>query len=124
MGHKLDRRAFAFALLAACGTGPAFAQAARYGRVARRESQYNTIFIDREDTYVSMRFGINDQLFHESRYNTADPLELPFAYTRYMNVALPYAPRLTRILAAAPSRNICIARSTLRRSPASNSIRK
>lgn len=100
MPPKLDRRAFAAGLMAACGASatPACAQSARYGRVARRESQYNTIFIDREGTYVSMRFGINDQLFHESRYNTADPLELPFAYTRYMNVALAYAPRLTKIL--------------------------
>jgi spermidine synthase len=89
--RRMDRRAFAASLLAAAaGAGPAAAQSSRYGRVERRESQYTTIYVDRDGPYVTMRFGVNDSLFTESRYNPADPAEMPLVYTRYMTVALTY----------------------------------
>lgn len=100
MRPRLDRRAFTMQLLAALGvaqTPLAWAQAFRYGSVARRESQYATTYVDRDGKYLTMRFGVNKCLFTESRYNPKDPSELPLVYTRYMTVALAYAPRAARV---------------------------
>lgn len=99
------RRALATGLAALTGLAvsglavrSAFAQASRYGRIARRESQYNTIFIDRDGPYIAMRFGVNEYLFTESLYNPADPTELPVTYTRYLTAALAYAAGASNIL--------------------------
>lgn len=100
MPHSLNRRALAGGLLAAFGvaaSSPAWGQASAYGRIARRESQYATTFIDRDGPYIAMRFGINDCLYEESLYNPADPAELPVTYTQYMTVALAYTPRAINI---------------------------
>lgn len=100
MPHSLNRRALAGGLLAAFGaaaSSPAWGQAALYGRVARRESQYATTYIDRDGDYIAMRFGINDCLYEESLYNPRDAGELPVTYTQYMTVALAYTPRAIRI---------------------------
>jgi spermidine synthase len=100
MSFELSRRALAAGLLAA-GAGavsPAFAQASRYGRLDRRESQYNTIFVDRQGDYIAMRFGVNEQLFTESLYNPNDPDELPVTYTRYLTAALAYSAQARSIL--------------------------
>lgn len=103
MVRTFDRRVLTAGLLAACGaptvaTAPeAEAQQSQYGRIARRESQYNTIFIDQQGQYVAMRFGVNSRLFTESLYNPRDPREMPVTYTRYMTVALAYAPRAQKI---------------------------
>jgi spermidine synthase len=101
MTHSFNRRALAGGLLAALGASAApaaWGQAPSYGRVARRESQYATTYIDRDGDYVTMRFGINECLFTESRYNPSDPAELPIVYTQYMTVALAYAQRAARIV--------------------------
>jgi len=100
MAVKLDRRAMAAGLLAAFGAGaaPAFAQQNAIGRIARRESQYNTIFIDPEGPYISMRFGVNEHIFTESLYNPHDQTELPVTYTRYMTVALAYTAANRKVL--------------------------
>jgi spermidine synthase len=99
MSPSLNRRALAGGLIAALGAAPgAWGQAGAYGRVARRESQYATTYIDREGPYLTMRFGINECLFTESRYNPSDPAELPIVYTQYMTAALAYAQRATRIV--------------------------
>ncbi|HXV39921.1 MAG TPA: fused MFS/spermidine synthase [Steroidobacteraceae bacterium] len=101
MQPRLDRRAFAKQLLAALGVAQApsaLAQAFRYGSIARRESQYATTYVDRDGKYLTMRFGVNKCLFTESRYNPRDPTELPLVYTRYMTVALAYAPRAARVV--------------------------
>ncbi|MGQ0533716.1 MAG: spermidine synthase [Caulobacteraceae bacterium] len=101
MSHAINRRGVAAALLAAGGAAialPAHGQASRYGRVARRESEYATTYIDREGQYLTMRFGINDCLFTESRYNPDDPAELPVIYTQYMTVALAYASRARNVV--------------------------
>ncbi|WP_395647335.1 spermidine synthase [Terricaulis sp.] len=100
MPISLNRRALAGGLIAALGAsaaGPAFGQAAQYGRIARRESQYATTYIDRDGRYIAMRFGINTCLFTESLYNPADPTELPVTYTQFMTVALAYTNRATRM---------------------------
>lgn len=62
MAHKIDRRAIVAGLFAALGGGTAWAQAARYGTLDRRESQYATTYIDRDGDYIAMTFGINDCL--------------------------------------------------------------
>ncbi|GAM99444.1 spermidine synthase-like protein [alpha proteobacterium U9-1i] len=98
MANQMHRRAVAAGLLGLFGAGAAAPQAARYGTIARRESQYATTYIDREGDYIAMTFGINDCLFTESLYNPNDPTELPVAYTRAMTVALAYTPRANRIL--------------------------
>lgn len=101
MTFDLNRRALAAGLLATMGAGvagPACAQASRYGRIERRESQYNTIFIDRQGEYIAMRFGVNNQLFTESLYNPNDPDELPVTYTRYLTASLAYAANARNVL--------------------------
>lgn len=63
-----------------------------------RESQYNSIFIHRDQNYVSMIFGHNKRLYTESSANTQDELELPVEYTRFMTAALSYHPEVKSIL--------------------------
>ena len=77
---------------------PAFAQSTRFGTIARRESQYNTIYIDRQGPYVAMRFGVNEYLFTESLYNPADPDEMPVTYTRYLTAGLAYTQQAVKVL--------------------------
>jgi spermidine synthase len=99
--QSLNRRALAGGLLGVLGASAAphaWGQPSAYGRVARRESQYATTYIDREGPYVTMRFGVNECLFTESRYNPSDPAELPIVYTQYMTAALAYTPRADRIV--------------------------
>ena len=101
MPQSLNRRALTGGLLATLSASAAplaRAQAPQYGRVARRESQYATTYIDRDGQYLTMRFGINRCLFTESRYNPGDPAELPIIYTQYMTAALAYTPRAGRIV--------------------------
>ncbi|MES1201961.1 MAG: fused MFS/spermidine synthase [Pseudomonadota bacterium] len=101
MAIELNRRTLAAGLLAAMGAGatsPAFAQASRFGRLDRRESQYNTIFVDQQGPYVAMRFGVNTVIYTESLYNPADASELPVSYTRYLTATLAYTPACNNIL--------------------------
>lgn len=76
----------------------AWAQLSRYGKVAQRESQYATTYVDRDGRYLTMRFGVNRCLYTESRYNPSDPAELPIVYTRFMTVALAYASSAARVV--------------------------
>jgi spermidine synthase len=73
--------------------GTAFAQAGS-NVIDRAESPYNTIFVMRDGQYISMIFGVNRRLFTESKWNPNDPTEMPVTYTRFMSVALAYAPAL------------------------------
>lgn len=66
--------------------------------VETRESQYNSIFVYRSPPQVSMIFGHNRRLYTESIANTEDELDLPVAYTRFMTVAMAYAPGARRLL--------------------------
>jgi spermidine synthase len=77
---------------------PGVACAKRPSEIERRESAYNTIIISREGKNIGMIFGVNGALFTESLYNPADPKDLPVNYTRYMTVALAYAPKLVSLL--------------------------
>ncbi len=66
--------------------------------VDSRESIYNSIYVYRTGTYVSMTFGLNQKLYEESRYNTADDRELPVPYTQFMTVSLTYPNKINSIL--------------------------
>lgn len=92
----MKRRTFLAGLPLVLAPGAAFAK--RPGEIERRESAYNTIIISREGKNISMMFGVNGALFTESLYNPADPKDLPVEYTRYMTVALAYAPRFQSLL--------------------------
>lgn len=101
MRPRISRRTFSNGLLAAsiaAALPTAWAQASRYGGIARRESQYATTYVDRDGRYLTMRFGVNQCLFTESRYNPQDPAELPIVYTRYMTLALAYAAGAARVV--------------------------
>lgn len=94
---RFRRLALAAAALALAipAAGPARAEAKL---VEDKESQYNHIFIYKRDDYVSLMFGHNRRLYTESLANTKDPFELPVEYTRYMTVAMAYAPAAQRLL--------------------------
>ena len=66
--------------------------------IEKVESLYNTILINRRGTYVTLSFGYNKRLYTESVYNTANDLELPVPYTRYMTATLAYVPQPERVL--------------------------
>lgn len=75
---------------AAAFSAPAWAQAGRRALIERRESQYNTIYVVRQGTVITMMFGVNEQLFSESAFDTADPNRLVFEYTQMMMAGLAY----------------------------------
>jgi spermidine synthase len=59
--------------------------------IEAKESLYNNIYVYQEGTYVSMNFGFNKQIYTESIFNSADLLDLPVEYTKFMTVGLAYA---------------------------------
>ena len=69
----------------------AMGQAARASELLETvESHYNSIFVFRNSTYVTLAFGHKRRHYVESQRNTADLLELPVAYTKAMTAALAY----------------------------------
>ncbi|MGI9415737.1 MAG: spermidine synthase [Hyphomicrobiales bacterium] len=69
----------------------AMGQAARASELLETvESHYNSIFVIRNSTYVTLAFGHKRRRYVESQRNTADLLELPVAYTKAMTAALAY----------------------------------
>lgn len=75
------------------------AQQRRAGLIERRESQYNTIYVVRQENgQIGMVFGANQALYTESLYDPARPRTLPVIYTRYMTMALAYAPQARSVL--------------------------
>jgi len=99
MSVHLDRRTLGAGILGLGASAVLAPNAAAQGDlITRRESRYNTIYVRRDDGYVSMQFGINERRFTESLYNPRDPRELPVEYTRYMTVSLLYPRQLTNVL--------------------------
>jgi spermidine synthase len=107
-------RARAFSLLAlaslaaiACfnplGAGSASAQQVQMrvlkdGLVERTDSEYNTIFVEKNGTQLYMAFGYRRNRYIESVLDLADPGALPVTYTRYMSCATLYTgPDISRI---------------------------
>ncbi len=62
------------------------------------ESHYNSIFVFKEDSYVTLAFGHKERRYVESRRNTEDLLELPVSYTQTMTAALAYPKTLENFL--------------------------
>ena len=81
-------KALGVAVALMLATHPVLAQ---NGPVETRESQYNTIIVERSGSYVLMMFGYNRRLYTESLANMNDPLELPADYTQSLTVAVAYA---------------------------------
>ena len=80
--------------LAACAS----ASGADRKLVEERESPYNRIFVYEDDQFVVLTFGHNRRYYTETVYDKADDLALPVTYTRFMSVALAYAPKVSSIL--------------------------
>jgi spermidine synthase len=66
--------------------------------VESKESPYNNIYVYRKGPYLSMTFGLNQGIYTESRYNTADERELPVPYTPFMTASLMYPSKVYSIL--------------------------
>jgi spermidine synthase len=97
------RRAFTLGLAASAFAPGVLARAAGStlapGLIERRESQYNTIYVVRqEDGLIGMVFGVNQSLFTESLYDPSDARALPVLYTQYMTVGLAYVPAFRSML--------------------------
>ncbi|MEM7620348.1 MAG: fused MFS/spermidine synthase [Pseudomonadota bacterium] len=66
--------------------------------IAFKESKYNNIYIYKRGPLITLTFGHNRRFYTETIYDTRDEKALPVPYTRYMTLALPYAPKLSSIL--------------------------
>lgn len=68
------------------------------GLVERTDSEYNTIFVERNANMLYMAFGYRRNRYVESMLDLDDLGALPVVYTRYMSVAAAYLPNdVTRI---------------------------
>lgn len=62
------------------------------------ESHYNSIFVFKDGSYVTLAFGHQSKRYVESRRNMEDLLELPVSYTRSLTAAVAYTQKLDNIL--------------------------
>jgi spermidine synthase len=69
------------------------------GQLERVDSEYNTIFVDKQGTMVSLNFGYRANRYTESVIDLAHRDELVVTYTRYMTAALAYHPGPVRRIA-------------------------
>jgi len=58
------------------------------GLVDQVETPYNQIYIFRDDTYSTMKFGLYERRFTESVSNYKNPREMPLSYTRAMTLGV------------------------------------
>lgn len=78
------------------------------------ESQYNTIILEREGGHLSLLFGYGDKRFTQAVHSLDDPESLPVPYTRFLTLALAYAPpprRIAEIGAATAQTSAYLARA-------------
>ncbi|MGE0420978.1 MAG: spermidine synthase [Reyranellaceae bacterium] len=81
---------------------PASAQQLRVlkeGQIERAESEYNTIFIEKNGDQLSMAFGYRRNRYIESVLDLKDPDALAVVYTRYMTAAMMYPPQGVKSIA-------------------------
>lgn len=62
------------------------------------ESPYNTIFIYKQEPYVTLAFGHGKRRYIESRRNPKDLTELPVEYTKSFTISLAYPDKLSSFL--------------------------
>lgn len=75
---------------------PASAQQMRVlkdGLIERTESEYNTVFIEKNGDQLYMAFGYRRNRYIESVLDLKDPDALAVVYTRYMGAAMMYPPQ-------------------------------
>jgi spermidine synthase len=69
------------------------------GQLERVDSEYNTIFVEKRGTTISLNFGYRANRYTESVIDLARPDELVVTYTRYMTSALAYHPGTVKRIA-------------------------
>ena len=60
------------------------------GQLEKVESEYNTIFVEKHGSQVSLNFGYRNNRYTESVIDLQNPNDLVVTYTRYMTTALVY----------------------------------
>jgi spermidine synthase len=68
------------------------------GRVARIETEYNDIFINKRRNELTMSFQLKGYDYTESVANLTDPDDLAVRYTQVMTVGAVYPPELRKVL--------------------------
>ena len=101
--HRQGRASHSTAVLClatailACGVGlessPSHAQQTsvlvrKNGLLEQVDSEYNTIFVEKQNTLISLNFGYRANRYTESVIDLANPGDLVVPYTRYMTCAL------------------------------------
>ena len=86
---------FAVALAGVSAPTPGFAQATstlmlRDGVIEKVESEYNTIFVEKQGSMITLNFGYRSNRYTESVLDTRNLNDLVVTYTRYMTAALAY----------------------------------
>jgi spermidine synthase len=62
----------------------------RDGQIEKVDSEYNTIFVDKQGPFISLDFGYRQNRYTESVIDLQHRDELVVTYTRYMTAALAY----------------------------------
>lgn len=62
----------------------------RDGQIETVDSEYNTILVEKQSTFISMFFGYRSNRYTESAIDLQNPDDLVITYTRYMTSALAY----------------------------------
>ena len=60
------------------------------GLLEQVDSEYNTIFVEKQNSFISLNFGYRANRYTESVIDLANPGDLVVTYTRYMTCALAY----------------------------------
>ena len=68
------------------------------GLIAHIESEYNDIFVTKQQQHLSMSFRRDSAMFLESTNNLRDPADLPVSYTQMMTVGVVYPAESRRML--------------------------
>ena len=86
------------------GSSPSYAQETsvllrKNGLLEQVDSEYNTIFVEKQNSYISLNFGYRANRYTESIIDLTNPGDLVVVYTRYMTCALAYQSREVRKIA-------------------------
>jgi len=84
-----------FALVVVAGSNDTQAQSPsvmmlRDGQIEKVDSEYNTIFVDKQGPFISLNFGYRQNRYTESVIDLQHRDELVVTYTRYMTASLAY----------------------------------
>jgi spermidine synthase len=103
--HRQARVSHSTALLFLCatvlvgclalGSSPTSAQTSvllrKNGLLEQVDSEYNTIFVEKQNSFISLNFGYRANRYTESVIDLTNPQDLVVTYTRYMTGSLAYA---------------------------------